>query len=63
MFARYNYRFKTNTWNEFLKKYYNNDYSGTRSSEEITLAMTEYEKNNIRLDNKNRATIRQTNAA
>jgi hypothetical protein len=44
MFARHNYEFRTKTWNDFFREYYNIYYTGTKTNDEIMANMTEYER-------------------
>jgi hypothetical protein len=44
MYARHNYIFKTNTWNIFFRNYYNSNYNGTSTNEEVMAIMSDYEK-------------------
>jgi hypothetical protein len=43
MFARHGYAFRTKTWNNFFTEYYKKDYTGTKTNNEVTANMTEYE--------------------
>ena len=44
MYARHNYAFRSNTWNNFFINYYNNNYNGTRNNDEVMAIMSDYEK-------------------
>ena len=44
MFARHNFAFRTQTWNNFFREYYRPNYNGTRTNEEVMTIMTEWER-------------------
>jgi len=44
MFARHNFAFRTQTWNNFFREHYRSNYNGTRSNDEVMSIMTEWEK-------------------
>jgi hypothetical protein len=44
IFARYNYRFQSDEWNLFFRRYYKSDYKGTRSNNKVMAFLTDGEK-------------------
>jgi hypothetical protein len=49
IFARHNYKFQSNEWNSFFKRYYKSDYNGTRNNNEVMGLLTDYEKTVLNL--------------
>jgi hypothetical protein len=44
IYAKYNYTFRTNTWNVFFRNYYKSNYNGSKTNEEVMAIMSDYEK-------------------
>jgi hypothetical protein len=44
IYARHNHDFHSDEWNDFFRTYYKNDYSGTRTIDEVMDILTEHEK-------------------
>ena len=44
IFARHNYRFRSDEWNIFFRKYYNPNYSGVWTNEEVMRMLSPHEE-------------------
>jgi hypothetical protein len=49
IYARHNYRFRSDDWNEFFRTYYKDDYNGTRTNDEVLDILTDHEKHILEL--------------
>jgi hypothetical protein len=49
IFARHNYRFRSDEWNIFFKTYYKVNYNGSRTNDEVMNTLTAHEKRVLEL--------------
>jgi hypothetical protein len=58
IYARHNYRFRSDEWNTFFMTYYKDDYSGNKTNEEVLNILPEYEKHILELINEQEKIIK-----
>jgi hypothetical protein len=49
IYARHNYRFRSDDWNEFFGTYYKDAYNGSRTNEDVLDILTDHEKHILEL--------------